>query len=373
MSKRFNKQNRGSKPPQNAQSNNMMSERKKKIYAYILAGFIIFWNIASVLGIIAFVRSFAKNDNSSEERTSVAVTQVIDDNDNVARTERVVRERKNAFVDGQYVQEDEPIYQWVDLRLEGATLSSSHLWDNYFCNATGGVSVRVGTDGSWLFVVGDTAYNLEERGTYYDIDIPIYALRITGGNPYFDVHQKGLSVKHTYSVDSSFPAEEPKFSGDTKCYVRFVRVSCSISPVTINGYEGSSITYHYRFEWYNNAALLSVSQLEVKCTGAIYHASYTFVYPFTSTRHNVKSANSYSFSCGRYMTSYAREFVQGYNYGVEQSKVYTFEKLLTNVIDVPIRAFTSLFEFDILGVNLAGFFFGLLSVCAVIAVIKLFL
>lgn len=335
-------------------------ERRNKIYAYILAGFIIFWNIASVLGIIGFVKSFAKADE---------VTNV----DNVARSERVVRERKNAFVDGVYVQEDEPIYQYVDLHLEGATLSSSHLWDNYFCNATGGVSVHVGTDGSWKFVVGDTVYDLAERGTYYGIDIPVYALRITGGNPYYDKHQKGLSVKHTYSVDSTLPAEEPIFSGDTKCYVRFVRVSCSISPVTISGYEGSSITYNYRFEWYDNARFISTSYLEVKCTGAIYHASYTFVYPFTSTRHSVTSADTYSFSCGRYMTSYAREFVQGYNYGVEQANVYTFEKLLTNVIDVPIRAFTSLFEFDILGVNLAGFFFGLLSVCAVIAVIKLFL
>ena len=355
---------KGQKPPQNKTKVNDLErakkERRNKIYAYILAGFIIFWNIASVLGIIGFVKSFAKADE---------VVNV----DNVARAERVERERKNAYVDGVYVQEDEPIYQYVDLHLEGATLSSSHLWDNFFCNAVGGVSVRVGTDGSWLFVVGDTAYPLEQRNTYYGIDIPVYALRITGGNPYYDTHQKGLSVRHYYSVDSSLPADEPIFSGNLRCYVRFVRVSCSISPVTVSGYEGSAITYFYRFEWYNNATFLSTSVLEVKCTGAIYHSKYSFVYPFTSTKHIIDKADSVSFSCGRFFTSYAREFKQGYTYGVEQANVYTFERLLTTVIDVPIRAFTSLFEFDILGVNLASFFFGLLSVSAIIAIIKLFL
>lgn len=61
----------------------------------------------------------------------------------------------------------------------------------------------------------------------------------------------------------------------------------------------------------------------------------------------------------------------GYKEGVAAANDYTFDGLLTAIIDVPVQAFTSLFNFEILGVNLASFFLALLSICIVLAVVKL--
>lgn len=63
----------------------------------------------------------------------------------------------------------------------------------------------------------------------------------------------------------------------------------------------------------------------------------------------------------------------GYNEGLDGSGRWSFNNLLTSVIDVPLKAFTSLFNFEILGVNLSGFFLGLLTCCIVIGIIRFIL
>lgn len=63
----------------------------------------------------------------------------------------------------------------------------------------------------------------------------------------------------------------------------------------------------------------------------------------------------------------------GYNQGLDGSGRWSFNSFLSAVIDVPVNAFTSLFNFEILGVNLSGFFLGLLTCCIVIGVIRFIL
>lgn len=63
----------------------------------------------------------------------------------------------------------------------------------------------------------------------------------------------------------------------------------------------------------------------------------------------------------------------GYNTGLENSNEYSFTSLISSVIDVPVKTFTSLFNFEILGVNLSGFFLGLLTCCIVLTIVKLLL
>lgn len=62
----------------------------------------------------------------------------------------------------------------------------------------------------------------------------------------------------------------------------------------------------------------------------------------------------------------------GYNTALNNDK-YSFVSLISSVVDVPLKAFTSLFNFEILGVNLSGFFLGLLTCCIVIGIIRLIL
>lgn len=74
-----------------------------------------------------------------------------------------------------------------------------------------------------------------------------------------------------------------------------------------------------------------------------------------------------------YNEGYKNGYLLGYDSGLNASdnNPYTFTKLLTSVLDVPVKVFTSLFDFNVLGVNLTQFFLSLMSVCFVLVVIKL--
>lgn len=61
----------------------------------------------------------------------------------------------------------------------------------------------------------------------------------------------------------------------------------------------------------------------------------------------------------------------GYYYGVADAGDYSFFSLISSLIDAPIQAFTGLFNFELLGVNLASFFFALLTVCVVLTIVKM--
>lgn len=52
----------------------------------------------------------------------------------------------------------------------------------------------------------------------------------------------------------------------------------------------------------------------------------------------------------------------GYDNGINDANVYTFDKLLGAVVDAPFKTFTSLFNFEILGFNFLSFVTGLLTI-----------
>lgn len=62
---------------------------------------------------------------------------------------------------------------------------------------------------------------------------------------------------------------------------------------------------------------------------------------------------------------------RGYQDGADAASTYTFTGLIGAVIDVPVRTFTSLFHFEILGVYMDGFFAGLLTLCVIVMIVKL--
>ncbi len=106
------------------------------------------------------------------------------------------------------------------------------------------------------------------------------------------------------------------------------------------------------------------------------------------TDRNDKANNSYQYGYDKgyesgfnkgkldnslYEDGYKNGYAIGYDKGVIEAdnNPYSFTKLFSAVLDVPVRVFTSLFDFNVLGVNLSSFFFSLLSVCFVLVVIKL--
>lgn len=64
---------------------------------------------------------------------------------------------------------------------------------------------------------------------------------------------------------------------------------------------------------------------------------------------------------------------QGFTQGVASANEYTFLGLLTSVVDAPLKVFYDMFNFEILGYNMSSFFIALLSICIVIAVVKVIL
>ena len=166
------------------------------------------------------------------------------------------------------------------------------------------------------------------------------------------------------------------------------------SDIMTPSYYGTAITY-------NSASLLNIDCMYVEQTPdtyitllqdyyiSVYHPinglvtiqlDFTYVDPFS-----VGSDNSYHLRL--IAESVNVEFInsveaiqrnaynQGYNYGLNrgltEASDYSFFSLLSAVIDVPIQAFTSLFNFDLLGINLANFFYAIFTVCVILAVLRL--
>lgn len=76
-----------------------------------------------------------------------------------------------------------------------------------------------------------------------------------------------------------------------------------------------------------------------------------------------------------YTDGYTEGDVDGYNRGyytgMSDGGDYTFMSLFSSVIDAPVQAFTGLFNFDLLGINLSGFFLALLTAGVCLAILRL--
>lgn len=65
--------------------------------------------------------------------------------------------------------------------------------------------------------------------------------------------------------------------------------------------------------------------------------------------------------------------VEGYYEGLAEDTNYTFYGLIGAVIDVPVQTFMGLLNYELFGVNIAGFLLGLLSLGLILLIIKLIL
>lgn len=69
-----------------------------------------------------------------------------------------------------------------------------------------------------------------------------------------------------------------------------------------------------------------------------------------------------------YKVGNADGYNTGYLAGVASSNDYTFMGLIGAVIDAPIKAFTGLFDFEVLGFNMVTFMLSLLTLCVVVKI-----
>lgn len=62
-----------------------------------------------------------------------------------------------------------------------------------------------------------------------------------------------------------------------------------------------------------------------------------------------------------------------YNQGMNDANQYTFFNLIASVVDAPLSVISNFLNFDILGFNMASFFFSLMTLCIVLIVVRLVL
>lgn len=106
-----------------------------------------------------------------------------------------------------------------------------------------------------------------------------------------------------------------------------------------------------------------------------YWQSYASIYDDgydagVSDGYELGDADGYTFG---YNDGYNAGKADGFTDGVANANEYSFAGLLGAVFDVPVQTFQGLFNFEILGVNLSGFFLALLTLMIILAITKLFI
>lgn len=121
-----------------------------------------------------------------------------------------------------------------------------------------------------------------------------------------------------------------------------------------------------------NARIYLPNSLNADYTSG-YNQGYSEGY---TSGENIGYTNGYStgendgYSSG-YKAGETIGYNNGYSVGLENGGKYTFFSLISAVIDAPIQAFMGLFNFELLGINLAGFFTGLLTLAFIITIVRL--
>lgn len=71
-----------------------------------------------------------------------------------------------------------------------------------------------------------------------------------------------------------------------------------------------------------------------------------------------------------YDVGYQQGELEGFNQGAESANNYTFLSLIGAVVDAPVSVFKTMFNFDLLGVNLKDFFLAILTFCGITLLVK---
>lgn len=172
-----------------------------------------------------------------------------------------------------------------------------------------------------------------------------------------------IEMLNSYQFESKF-GYAPAYSNsniirytDTAGYSYIIYIPC-----VTNADDTTSLPWHYYYYTYRKYLLPAFFDLS---DNSIYQQGVSDGYA-----SGVPDGYNQGYSKGLAQGN-TEGFNEGYIEGLNTSNEFTFNSLISSVIDVPVRTFTSLFDFDLLGVNLAGFFYALLTFCAVIVIFKI--
>lgn len=362
---------------------------KDKFFAYLLAGCMIFWTIASVLGIVGFANSIEK-EKAVESSTAVAVSA-----DDIHQ----VRDKKGA----RQVKDKQKV-----LNTEGTILYNFHLHEmNKFTFSsieTSSPVQRIVTS-CQIQRVGTTIYFFW-RNQYAGDNLQHSAIFEVGNETYsglFTFTSIDEILAFSFTADIVLPNGVIPSSNDF-CPVNYSIISSPIPNSLDGSYLSIKVTEQYigkgaiqePFEYtirlandyidaqgdmYSSTGDWKVPNDDEFTLGFSYIEGVSFIDVLTSS--NYEYGYNAGYDEGRldgrndgYQSGYTAGQSVGYNQGYSQGLLdnggeWSFRSLLTAVVDTPVQVFTDLFNFEILGVNLTGFFLGLFSIALCLGVIKL--
>ncbi|MBO4940312.1 MAG: hypothetical protein J6D30_04760 [Clostridia bacterium] len=374
---------------------NLHREKKRLTandYISIFLGILImFWSIAGVLGIIAFARTSSKNNGITASAAESPITNITID--------EVKQEIPLSFMDGMRFQAEETF---------PATVAS-----NRMCYLLTTFSLRLNKSNNFDLLVYDTSgsytviTDLNKTSAIVDADVMIGEGNVASSYSTtairFKQGHKSSNLSYYYSsypkyIDLEFDNStvSPYNNVTLRATVYFGELD-SADPTSSFGYIDFSISfasYEYSsvfmpsIRYYNtiNPIGSSSSSFPVGWFGisSVYNTRYymeSFLYDelqddFQNAQIDIDKAYAQGDSEG-----YKRGYAQGDAVGFERGKIegamnaneYSFEGLLGAVFDVPMQTFIGLFNFELLGINLASFLFALLTLGLIIAVIRLIL
>lgn len=118
-------------------------------------------------------------------------------------------------------------------------------------------------------------------------------------------------------------------------------------------------------------------------TSALYAIDY---FNFNVRVHNVSLAVQNAYKNGQQETinyynsfygvggsGYNQIYESGYNAGLVVNNTYTFGYLMSSVIEAPLNAVLNIFNFDFLGYNFKNFITVMITLCFIIAIVRMFM
>lgn len=240
------------------------------------------------------------------------------------------------------------------------------------------ISVRISTNSNAV-----TAFSVVFNGGYEDVVVPVSATEPSTTNFYIQ----------SFNIDTSLPNKQPfKIWSDTQ-----FTVSADSSLVRVKvGYLASGSRYlgwFFSFTLTDKTVTVTLKPSNGSIPVPISTVVSEFVIPFTSTSYDegynagyasgtndgYNSGYNSGFSEGQsqgYNTGFGagrnEGYSSGYTAGIATGKNNNFMSLITAVVDAPIKAFTSLLNFEILGYNMKDLALALLTAGLLVAAIRFF-
>lgn len=222
------------------------------------------------------------------------------------------------------------------------------------------------------------SWEIKMDNTYYRSNILFY-YRSSSNFAYLPIWLKvnnsaftGNIYKVVFGSSSSLPLSDLSINSVFRYnYVQYYDINDNFLTIVIDAYE---INNNYGNDsYYEKLLFLHRTYYLNDPSNFTDNESYNFGYN-TGYSDGYISGESEGNSSGYkdgYNVGVTEGYNNGYNVGISDSNQYSFYNLFGAVLDAPVRVFSDLFNFNLLGVNLLGLITGLITLAFVILIIKL--